>query len=62
VVAELHVADQFVHAEVGVVLHLLETPVGITHHDHVGIVEVVDRNVAGDERFEVGKDRFAFGR
>ena len=43
VVAELHVTDQLVDTEVGVVLHLGEALFGITDDDHVGLVEVIDR-------------------
>ena len=40
-VAELHVADQLVDAELVVLDHLLEALVGVADDDHVGVAELV---------------------
>src|SRR5205823_8131682 len=55
VVAELHVADQLVDAEVGIVLHLVEALLRIADNDHVALVERVDRDVAVHERLQQRK-------
>ena len=38
-VAELHVADELVHAQGLVLQHLLEALLGVAHHDHVRVAE-----------------------
>ena len=58
VVAELHVADELVDPEVGVVLHLREAALGIADDDHVGVVEALDRDVALDQRLQQRERRF----
>ena len=55
-IAELHVADELVHAEIGVVAHLLEASLRVSHHDHVGGVEVIDGDVALEQRLHQRED------
>ena len=45
-VAELHVADELVDAELLVVEHLLEALLGVADDDHVGLVELARVEVA----------------
>ena len=45
-VAELHVADQLVDAELVVLQHLLEALLGVADDDHVGVVELLRVEVA----------------
>ena len=51
-VAQLHVADELVDAEVGVVLHLADAGLDVADDDHVGGVERLDRHLTLDHRLE----------
>ena len=55
-VTELHVADQLVDAEVGVVQHLLQAVLGIADDDHVGVAELLRVEVAVDLALQQRED------
>ena len=54
-VAELHVADELVHAELGVLHHLLDARLGVAHDDHVGLGEPLGVELALDLALEEGE-------